>query len=56
LAALGQLGLDPFRVDVAPVTGDELMLLAAFEIKKTFRVELAQVAARPPLIDVRCVP
>ncbi|MNN02666.1 hypothetical protein D3C81_1153330 [compost metagenome] len=55
VAALGQLGLDPFRVDVAPETGDELVLLAALEIEKTFRVELAQIAARPPLIGVRRV-
>ena len=56
VAALGQLRLDPFRVDVAPETGDELMLLATLEKEKTFRVELTQVAARPPFFGVRRIP
>ncbi len=51
-AALGQFGLDPVRVDVAPVTGDELMLLAAFEVEKTVVVERAEVTAGPPLFGL----
>jgi hypothetical protein len=48
VAALGQFGLDPFRVDVAPEAGDELVLLAALEVEKPFGVELAQIATGPP--------
>ena len=47
-AALGQLGLDPVGVDIAPVTGDELMLLAALEVEKTVFINVTQVAGGPP--------
>ncbi|MNH35198.1 hypothetical protein D3C79_958630 [compost metagenome] len=52
-AALGQFGLDPFRVDVTAEAGDELMFFATLEVKKTFVVELAQVATGPPFAAVR---
>ncbi len=52
VSTLGQFRLDPFRVDVAPVTGDELVFFATFEVKKTFRVELAKIPAWPPLFGI----
>ena len=53
MAALGQFGLDPFRVHVAAETGDELMLLAPLEVEKALGVEFAEIAAGPPFIGVR---
>ncbi|MCY1185010.1 hypothetical protein D9M73_257530 [compost metagenome] len=38
VAALGEFGLYPIRVDVASETGDKLMLLATFEVKEAFRI------------------
>lgn len=40
-AALGQFGLHPFRVDVAPEAGDELVFLAAIEVQVALLVEMA---------------
>ncbi|MNY49136.1 hypothetical protein D3C86_1845300 [compost metagenome] len=51
--ALGQFGFHPLGVYVASETGDELMFLASLEVEKTLGVELAEIAAGPPLGGVR---
>ena len=49
---LDQLGLHPFRVDVAPVGGDELVLLAPVQNQKTV-LEMAEIAGGQPLAGRR---
>ena len=51
--ALGEFGFDPFRVDVAPEAGDELVLLSAFQVQIAVGIELAQIARRPPDVGGR---
>ena len=44
---LHQLGFDPFRVDVAPIGGDELMFLAPVQHQETL-LEMTEVAGAQP--------
>lgn len=47
---LDQLGLDPFRVDVAAEGGDELVLLASVQDQETV-LEVTEIAAAEPFTD-----